>query len=104
LILHSGLFLRIYLKVCYLDNLAKNIIAQLRYNGNDHYKNDLILNLGVKKIARQSKIILNLYKKTKINETTTDMKYVETNNETKRWEIQNSQKLGEAYISTMSIQ
>ena len=90
LILHSVLILRFYLKVCYLDNLAKNIIAQLRYNGNDNYKNDLIFNLGVKKIARHSKIILNLYKKIKSNETTTDKKYVEKNNENKRWEIQNS--------------
>ena len=37
----------------------------------------MILNLGVKKIARHSKIILNLYKMTKNNETTTDMKYVQ---------------------------
>ena len=35
------------------------------------------MNLGVKKMARHSKIILNLYKKTNNNETTTDMKYVE---------------------------
>jgi type IV secretory pathway VirB9-like protein len=77
LILHSGFILRFYPKVCYLDNLAKNTIAQIRYHDNDNYKNDLILNLGVKKIARQSKIILNLYKMTKNNETTTDMKYVQ---------------------------
>ena len=71
------MWLDIYPKVCYLDNLAKNIIAQIRYHDNDNYKNDLILNLGAKKIARHSKIILNLYKMTKNNETTTDMKYVE---------------------------
>ena len=34
-------------------------------------KMHLILNLSVKKIARHSKIILNLYRKTKNNKTTT---------------------------------
>jgi hypothetical protein len=52
--------------------LFKNIIAQIRYHYNENYKNDLILNLGVKKIARHSKIIFNLYKTTKNNETTTE--------------------------------
>ena len=47
LILHSGLILRFYPKVCHLDNLAKNIIAQIRYHDNDNCKNNLILNVGV---------------------------------------------------------
>ena len=64
--------------------LFKNIIAQIRYNYNDNYKNYLILNLGVKKIARHSKIILNLYKKTKNNETSTDKNQCEKKQRTQK--------------------
>ena len=90
LILHSGLILRLNPKVCYLDNLTKNIIVQIRYHDNDNYKTDLILNLGAKEIARHSKIILNLYKRPKITRLRQKRINVKKNNENKRSGIQNS--------------